>query len=300
MMRVRWELASLAGKSVGSGVTAARLKRMRSIRGKLRKESFSLVSIQDIAGCRAIVKSKTDVHRLVNRYLGDGSRHRVTNHRDLVENPRPGGYRSVHLIMEFVGDESRPHWNKLKVELQIRTQLQHSWATAVEAVGLMRRENLKAGEGDPDWLRLFALMSAEFAVEEDTPIGAGVSPDPNDRKSEIIALTRKLNAIPTLDGYNSAIRMIGTVTDRRDKVVLVQFDYANRTVEVRPFSRLSVGNSFYIREEEDHVDRNTVLVELSKMDELKEAYPNYFLDVTMFTQRLRRYVHKWDPAWEGL
>ena len=53
-----------------------------------------------------------------------------------------------------------------RVEVQIRTFLQHTWATAVEAVGAYRGENMKGGEGNSDWLRLFSLMSGEFAATE--------------------------------------------------------------------------------------------------------------------------------------
>ena len=46
---------------------------------------------------------------------------------------------------------------RAKVELQLRTRLQHAWATANEIVGTFRREELKSGEGGPDWLRYFVL-----------------------------------------------------------------------------------------------------------------------------------------------
>jgi len=42
--------------------------------------------------------------------------------------------------------------------------LQHAWATAVEAVGIFTKQALKSNIGDGEWLRLFALMSSEIAV----------------------------------------------------------------------------------------------------------------------------------------
>ena len=46
--------------------------------------------------------------------------------------------------------------------MQIRTAIQHSWATAVEMVGLFRKESLKSGFGDIKWLRFFELVSELF------------------------------------------------------------------------------------------------------------------------------------------
>jgi hypothetical protein len=60
------------------------------------------------------------------------------------------------MVYKFRGSGEEAVYNGRRVEVQVRTQLQHSWATAVEAVGLFRREDLKAGRGDLDWLRLFA------------------------------------------------------------------------------------------------------------------------------------------------
>ena len=79
------------------------------------------------------------------------------------------------MVFKFSGTGQEEVYNGRRVEIQIRTRLQHSWATAVEALELFRRENLKGGEGSPNWLRLFKLMSAEFAVAENSPCKIEVS-----------------------------------------------------------------------------------------------------------------------------
>lgn len=71
------------------------------------------------------------------------------------------------------------------MEIQLRTLLQHSWATAVEAVGLLRREDLKGGRGDPDWLRLFQIMASEMAEDEGAPPVPGVSQEGSSRREEL-------------------------------------------------------------------------------------------------------------------
>jgi ppGpp synthetase/RelA/SpoT-type nucleotidyltranferase len=69
MHRLRQQLA---GRARGTGsITAARLKRMESIRRKLARGPHTLLQMQDLAGCRVIVPTMTEVARLVDRYRSD-------------------------------------------------------------------------------------------------------------------------------------------------------------------------------------------------------------------------------------
>src|SRR6266436_8845112 len=88
--------------------------------------------------------------------------------------PKIDGYRSHHIIFSFSPkDSERAAYTGRRIELQVRTQLQHSWATAIEAVGLFRGEQLKSDQGSREWLRLFKLMSDEFAEAERCPVAPG-------------------------------------------------------------------------------------------------------------------------------
>jgi hypothetical protein len=53
--------------------------------------------------------------------------------------------------------------------LGLRSQLQHTWATAVEAVGIFVHQALKSSSGEDKWLRFFALMGTAIAERENTP-----------------------------------------------------------------------------------------------------------------------------------
>ena len=48
-----------------------------------------------------------------------------------------------------------PHGIGLWIEIQLRTSLQHAWATVVETVDAFTNENLKFGAGSDDWKRFF-------------------------------------------------------------------------------------------------------------------------------------------------
>jgi hypothetical protein len=68
---------------------------------------------------------------------------------------------------------------------------------------------------------------------------------------------------------------------------VIQYDPETNRVTVEPSLRISQGSENVIQEEQNHGRRDTVLVELDKAEDLKDAYPNYFLDVKMFTDLLR-------------
>jgi hypothetical protein len=130
---------------------------MKSIRKKLRDTPLTLYQIQDIGGCRAIVGTVDQLRAIVRLYEQGQSRHGIIKPWDYVDSPKPDGYRSYHLALKFTGQGDEGGYNRQRIEVQIRTRLQHVWATAVEAVGVVRGEDLKGGKGNGDWLRLFAL-----------------------------------------------------------------------------------------------------------------------------------------------
>lgn len=149
------------------GVSVARLKRMQAIRRKLARSPIKLHKLQDLGGCRAILATLSDAQKLVS--LSRKCRHEIRSESDYITQPKADGYRCHHLMFNYVGRGERRIYTGKRIEVQIRTRLQHSWATAVESVGLFRGEYLKGSMGSEKWLRLFKLMSAEFALFEDCP-----------------------------------------------------------------------------------------------------------------------------------
>ena len=135
-------------------LTAQRMKRFESIVRKIhRNKAMKLSRMQDIGGCRTIVHTKKQLDELVKIYKSRKLRHELTGIKDYMTEPKDDGYRSVHAMYRFVGNRDTEIWNKLRVEVQLRTKLQHSWATAVETVDTFIGENIKFGEGSNDWRR---------------------------------------------------------------------------------------------------------------------------------------------------
>ena len=205
-------------------------------------------------------------------------------------------------MFRYQGDGPDETYNGRRLELQIRTRLQHSWATAVEAVGLFRREDMKGGEGNPEWLRLFDLMSSELALAEECP-EADHLPGHRDRVAEIIELNRNLHALEVLEALRVAVRHTEWVqSPEPPKYYRIQFDLRTRQVDVQPHHGAIAGVADqHAAEQSDALSGrstiNTVFVEADRIEDLKDAYPNYFGDVEVFRQNLLR-VTKGNAAQE--
>ncbi len=289
MRSIRQSIIYHMGANSASGITGARLKRMPAIIGKLRRKRLNLNQMQDLAGCRAIMESMDGVDTIA-KTLREASRHEVHKIDDYLATPKPDGYRSCHVILKFNHeDDSNSAYHGKRVEVQIRSRLQHAWATSVEAVGLFRSEGLKNHEGSDDWLRLFCLMSGEFAEVENCPAPPGCEIS-SERRAEIRWLAAKINAVDVLDTINQGVLGSSLPTDpySRPSHFLITFDKADKSVKVEAkFQPLSATNSYDAAERDAAESTNIVLVEVEKIETLKAAYPNYFGDVKTFTGYLK-------------
>lgn len=267
-------------------IVAQRVKRLESIHRKLTdKASMRMTQMQDIAGCRVVFRKLTSIAKLADLYKQSKFEHNFKGEKDYVANPKPDGYRSRHLVYTYVGTERREAFNGLRVEVQIRTQLQHAWATAVEAVGIFTRQALKSNQGSQEWLRFFALMGAVNAAIE------GTSPVPNTPVErdvlvkELKSLAIQLDVEATLQMYNATIETVGAAKDA--KYFLLKLDPNAGTVTVRRFKakESADANRQYTRLESQEPEDSRVqivLVSVENITALKRAYPNYFLDTKTF------------------
>ena len=110
-----------------------RLKSMESISRKLAQKgkSFSAKSMEenldDIAGVRVICSFQEDIYTLAKCLL-DQDDIELLETKDYIKNPKPSGYRSLHLIVRvpiFLQNEKC----LMKVEVQLRTIAMDFWAS---------------------------------------------------------------------------------------------------------------------------------------------------------------------------
>lgn len=218
-------------------LVAQRLKRAPSILLKLRRfDGMQLARMQDIGGLRAVVSSMSRLRRLEAAYRNASFKHKLVSSKDYIAEPKADGYRSIHLIYRY-SNARAPAYEGLLLELQLRTRLQHAWATAVETMGTFLGQALKSGQGDRPWREFFEIASAAIALVERCPTApafAGLSPDQLARR--LAASERRLKVLDRLSGFAIAADRI-TRERGQGGYHLVILDSASRTVSIRPFAQ---------------------------------------------------------------
>ena len=111
----------------------SRLKSYSSIKEKLQREGIMATpdqiekNLNDIAGVRVICSFLDDVYDIAEALLKQDDI-KIIRIKDYIKNPKPNGYRSLHLIIEipiFLQHEK----HMVKVEIQLRTIAQDFWAS---------------------------------------------------------------------------------------------------------------------------------------------------------------------------
>jgi hypothetical protein len=276
-------------------LVAQRLKRTPSILNKLRRfPGMNLSRMQDIGGLRAVVSTLAQLNKLHENYIDTNFTHNLISEYDYVKQPKPSGYRSVHLIYKYKLRTPSPY-DGLQIELQLRTKLQHAWATAVETVGTFIEHSLKSSEGPEEWLNFFSLASSAFCHIENTPLVPGYeSLSKMETFQETTSRAKKMGVVDLLVGYSSAVKAI-PASGTRSAYYLVELELGgeSKKVNITPFARdrLEEANTLYSELEQQVAkgkDAQVVLVSAGSIDSLKRAYPNYFLDTHEFLRHLNK------------
>ena len=269
-------------------LVAQRIKRLTSIKAKLqdRFTSMRLVQMQDIGGCRAIMSDVSEVDSIVDIYKhkSRGMLHELAGEDNYIQSPQATGYRSVHLIYKYKSRTIEDYKN-MRIEIQIRTELQHAWATAVETAGTFRDEPLKAGGGDADWLRFFVVFSSALAILEDKPVVPGTSESYIVLRDEIKYLADKLKVVEHLLAFRDSMETISIGRRGGSYYYLLDLDAEARKVTIKSYNKtqLEVASADYLTlEKRIDAKRNAVLVSADSVESLKAAFPNYYLDTHFF------------------
>lgn len=277
---------------------AQRIKRMTSIEMKLERfRGMRMTQMQDIGGCRAIMSSIATVNKLVDRYKNSDLKHKLDDIDDYINCPKPSGYRGIHMIYKYYSDRDGPAvFNGLFIEMQLRTRLQHTWATAVETVGTFLEQALKSSMGEEKWLRFFALMSSSFAIKEKCSVM--VPGTPNNKlllAEEIRHFENELQVSTVLTMYQQAISVAKDGARKGDHYYLLVLEPSKQQMSVHGFKRSQIiqASQMYLDVEESIANTpgsEAVLVSVDSINSLERAYPNYFLDTTMFLRELQSIV----------
>ena len=136
---------------------AQRIKRKPQILRKLYRLHVRLSQLQDIGGVRIIFEKNKFIDEFIIFLKKKNSKshcfsiERESDYRE--EGREDSGYRALHLILIR---------KDVKVELQLRSRIQHNWAERIERTSVIYGYYLKELKGDSEVLDYFKLLSDVF------------------------------------------------------------------------------------------------------------------------------------------
>lgn len=136
-------------------VVSGRIKRSSAIVAKLAREpTMRLSRMGDVGGLRVVLPGQRSADDLTERLMQDLD---VRQARDYVADPKPNGYRAIHLIV---------HHDDRLIEVQLRTPGQDEWANLVDRLSRSVAPTLKFGGGPPALRRYLKIAADILAARE--------------------------------------------------------------------------------------------------------------------------------------
>ncbi|MEN8391536.1 RelA/SpoT domain-containing protein [Acinetobacter indicus] len=288
---------------------AKRIKRFDSIKRKLKRfDKMELKNMQDIGGIRVVVSSQKQVDSilkiLTNEMCFYNKNNELIKIDNYIKNPKFDGYRSVHIVGIFKNTEGEDR----KIEFQLRTKLQHSWATTLEIIDIFTQQNLKSDSGFQNYKNFFKYVSDLFQLIESfksfqknniEELRKDLSNhlEKNDVLFQeaygIMSFLRQGTSNTTIKDqlqlYCLSLKELNQKLSKSDKnsFILIRLNIAARKLEHENFSKKESKEALerYSLYEQTLSQNPNIIVALLSTDAiggLQEAYPNYFADSEMF------------------
>lgn len=248
-----------------------------------------LSTLQDIAGVRAVFTNGIALNMAYVKLRGLSSKHKLKHLDNYHDYPKDDGYRGMHIVYQT---------GEMKlIEIQLRTELEHIWATAVETYGELQNTSFKTGEGNQDWKEFFSLLSSYFAIKENCAPGkAHEKLSDLQIRAHLKKKIRKLKVIERLNATTNTIQIIINKQNelgRKGRIALLELDTKTKTTTIDIYNKKDINKAIevYTHKElslknSDH--KNIVLVNIENIEKIQESYPNYFLN----TQKLLQILSK--------
>jgi len=296
---IKKNLNKIAKDISPQAICVQRLKRRKSILLKLmRFPKMKLSRIQDIGGCRVVMPNVESARKLAEEYISKNKRHKRIKSREenYINKPKLDGYRSIHLVYGYhsINDVGKLFNGRL-VEIQIRSQLQHIWATALETVDLFTHQTMKFGGGAHSWKYFFKLVSSVFAMIEQCPPVPETITEKKELYKEIKRMAKELDVIGRMVAWKATVKHLSA---KKNTLFVLKLDIKNKQIVFSSFKNDREGwrkaNEEYLnREKEYSNDKNcdVVLVGADNIHDLTYGYRNYFADTDEFLKHLRKILN---------
>ena len=144
----------------------SRVKSLDSIIRKLEKRNLPITleaaeeNLQDIAGVRVVCSFIDDIYKIEECLLAQEDV-TLVKRKDYIQNPKPSGYRSLHLVIKTpIYTENGK--KDMFVEIQIRTVAMDFWSSLEHKLRYKKNLNPKTAEELASELEACAQASAEL------------------------------------------------------------------------------------------------------------------------------------------
>ena len=296
-------------------LTASRNKRIETIISKLcRPEKPKLDRIHDIAGTRIIfenIKSLEDYIDILENTELVNFKEKINedkNRYNYIKNPKSDGYRSIHKVFYYSSNipystlnEKSFNLENKKIELQLRTRLQHIWATTVEIYDIINKSNIKTGTHNKLETKeglFFKKCSLVFeGIESNEVEKIKININEIFRDKDLVEIYNRLKGIKNIKN----IQLPKTLGSDEVFILITDLNKGKTTffttdpIEKNDKQDTFLINASYRRLEEKNTKGEYILLLLTLGDikKLKNVYPNYFLNTNKFISILKKYKDKY-------
>ena len=296
-------------------LTASRNKRIETIISKLcRPEKPKVDRIHDIAGTRIIfenIKSLEDYIDILENTELVNFKEKINedkNRYNYIKNPKSDGYRSIHKVFYYSSNipystlnEKSFNLENKKIELQLRTRLQHIWATTVEIYDIINKSNIKTGTHNKLETKeglFFKKCSLVFeGIESNDVEKIKININEIFRDKDLVEIYNRLKGIKNIKN----IQLPKTLGSDEVFILITDLNKGKTTffttdpIEKNDKQDTFLINASYRRLEEKNTKGEYILLLLTLGDikKLKNVYPNYFLNTNEFISILKKYKDKY-------
>jgi len=247
------------------GIVTYRVKRIDSIISKLqRMHKTRLPQMEDIAGCRCILSSNEKVYEL--KELLEQELDIRSDRNDYIKDPKEDGYRSLHLIAKTKDEDSKV------IEVQLRCENDHNWATLVEITDQIYNTKIKEGGDEPSLKKMLFLLSK------------GINRLDENELSEFFKIVKNKSFV---DKVNDVFVKNSLEVRKQWSSIEKKFNYSFYLISVDQENKSTIesyrtfidAEEKYFEKFKEHPDNNIVLTHISdaKFEQISKAYSNYTL-----------------------
>lgn len=274
------EIFGILQKSISkvnpNAIVTYRIKRIDSIISKLhRLPGAQLPRIEDIAGCRCILKSNSEVYQL--KEILQEQLYIKSDRNDYIASPKSDGYKSLHLIVQTKDQKSRP------IEIQLRCEKDHNWATLVEITDLIYNTRIKEIGNEAELGKMLLLLSKGFDNIETHELKTLIY------LIESTQFIKKINSVFVSNSINIR-KQWSQIEGRRNKsFYLIEVDKKNNSF-INSYENFNEAEKAYFNKFKNNREHNIVLTHIpnARFEQISKAYSNYTLTYHDFFNDLSR------------